>query len=510
MNLSINKKQFIKDIFLKIFYGLFMGVSDGIPGYSGGTTLSLFNYYDELIKKSKLIFSRAKFKSKIFTFLDLLPFLLSWIIFLILFSFASSKIASVGIDYQVILFFLFFSFSLFCIPIFWLVNIHKIKNEISAKKTKSKLFYMIFFFLSFMIMITIGIIIYFNGGISLEKETSSTNVIEFNTRVIFILFTCFMSGFAMLIPGISGSLILFLANTYKDVYWVILQNPFDNIYLLLLVVASILLGILTSIFTINFLIKKNYFTFKFISLGLVIGSPIAMILSFMGNSQLVNGLTNMFGINANANVVIFVLVIALALIINTSLFWVNKMNNNVLNKIIVNQNSALFIVDVQNDFYVGGSLGVKDSFLIKEPIIKLIDFFKKNNMKIILSKDYHPNNHVSFKTWPIHCVENTYGSKIVDWIKTDDCLVVKKGTFIHVDNYSAFYDGDNKSCLDDYLKKNKISHLYLVGLAGDYCVKNTALDALKFGYNITLIKDGIKSIDSNFDLDSIDKKINVI
>lgn len=77
MSLNVNKKNYLKDVLLKIFYGLFMGVSDGIPGYSGGTTLSLFNFYDELMKKIKFIFSKNKFKLKLNTFLNLLPFLVS-------------------------------------------------------------------------------------------------------------------------------------------------------------------------------------------------------------------------------------------------------------------------------------------------------------------------------------------------------------------------------------------------------------------------------------------------
>lgn len=493
----------IKEIFLKIFYGFLMGISDGIPGYSGGTTLSLLNFYDIFIIKFKNLFLKTSKKRWFDNLLWLLPFLLSWGIFLIAFSFLTSFISSKGTSYQTILFFLFFSFSLFCIPNFIFIKIRNKKNKINCKKD---LLYLIPLFITLLIMTSIGLGIYFGGGINLNKENNETKLI-FELRLLLILFMCFLSGYCLLIPGISGSLILFLSNTYKDVYWIALQNPFNNIWIVLLIFMSIGLGFILSIFTINLLIKKYNKVFIYLSFGFIIGSPIAMILSFLGNNIYLNNILYIFEFKDNTVWFLFFIVITSILLnIILAVIYIKK-NNKMIN---IKDKSALIVVDMQNDFYQDGRLGSKNQEIILNYAIKIIDHFRKNNKLIIFSKDYHPIDHISFKDWPIHCVENTKGSELISSINVSEKdLIICKGTSKEIENFSPFYNGNKESILKEYLISNNIQNIYIIGFYGDFCVKNTAIDALKFGFSVTLISHGIKSFDDNFDIKTIDENINI-
>lgn len=174
-------------------------------------------------------------------------------------------------------------------------------------------------------------------------------------------------------------------------------------------------------------------------------------------------------------------------------------------------NSALIVVDMQNDFYVGGSLQVNGIEKIIKPIKFLLEKAISENVKIIFTMDEHPENHISFIEWPIHCVQSTKGSHIIDELnryKKD--LIVSKGNDINIENYSCFYNGKNLSNLDNFLKLNNISNLYIVGVVGEYCIKYSALDAIKFNFNVYLIREAICSISNEFNLNSINEKIKVI
>lgn len=181
---------------------------------------------------------------------------------------------------------------------------------------------------------------------------------------------------------------------------------------------------------------------------------------------------------------------------------------------------ALLIVDVQNDFLPGGSLAVKDSDQILEPINKLLNFpFDL----IVASRDFHPKNHISFASthnkkigdiisinnskqilWPDHCVQNTNGSLISNKLDLpENHIIVDKGTNIDIDSYSAFFDNAQKNAtpLNTILKSNNIHDVYVVGLCTEYCVKYTALDAASLGYNTHLVLSGCKGI-SQKDIES--------
>lgn len=175
---------------------------------------------------------------------------------------------------------------------------------------------------------------------------------------------------------------------------------------------------------------------------------------------------------------------------------------------------ALLIVDVQYDFLPGGSLAVPQGNEILKPILEM----QKKFEKIFYTQDWHPKNHCSFKVnggiWPEHCVQNTHGSEIHQDIKSKG-VVVQKGTHSEIDSYSGFWDNErkNKTHLDNLLREANIDHLYVCGLATDYCVKFTALDAIDAGYKVTLIENACRGVnvqpeDSLRALDSM-KKVGV-
>lgn len=176
-------------------------------------------------------------------------------------------------------------------------------------------------------------------------------------------------------------------------------------------------------------------------------------------------------------------------------------------------NKALLVVDVQNDFCRGGALEVEGADNILPLINKLIDEFNENSNLVIATMDYHPANHGSFASnsvgnvgemgklngipqiwWPDHCIENTHGSELHKDLKPIKNKIYK-GRNPKYDSYSGFFDANGEPTkLDTLLKKNDIDTLYVVGLATDYCVKFTVLDALKLGYKVNLITAGCRGV----------------
>lgn len=184
-----------------------------------------------------------------------------------------------------------------------------------------------------------------------------------------------------------------------------------------------------------------------------------------------------------------------------------------------NKNTALIIVDMQNDFCPGGALAVAGG----NDIVPLIKSLREHFETVVLTQDYHPAGHSSFASshdgaqpfteidmpygkqmlWPDHCVQGTEGAEFhEDLVLKETDLVIQKGKNPDIDSYSAFFENDKKTptrfddgkTLTDALTERRVKNLYLVGLAGDYCVGSTALDALKEGFNVTVIKDATRSI----------------
>ena len=161
---------------------------------------------------------------------------------------------------------------------------------------------------------------------------------------------------------------------------------------------------------------------------------------------------------------------------------------------------ALLVVDIQNDFCPGGSLGVKDGDQIIPVINQYVQLFLKSNLPVFVSRDWHPPNTKHFQQfggpWPIHCVQHTKGGGFhPDFRVPDKAIIVSKGTDPQLDGYSVFeaIDAENKP-FPEILKNLAISELYIAGIATDYCVKFTAIDALKKGLKLTVLVDAIKGV----------------
>jgi len=153
---------------------------------------------------------------------------------------------------------------------------------------------------------------------------------------------------------------------------------------------------------------------------------------------------------------------------------------------------ALLIVDVQNDFCQGGALAVTDGEQVVPVINKLMPQFPL----VVASMDWHPAESVHFDIWPPHCVRQTEGADLhpdlhISMIEK----IFLKGTQGKDDGYSAFEATNMK--LEEFLKNRGITDLYITGLATDYCVKASVLDALKMGFNTCVFTDAIRAVNVN-------------
>jgi nicotinamidase/pyrazinamidase len=163
--------------------------------------------------------------------------------------------------------------------------------------------------------------------------------------------------------------------------------------------------------------------------------------------------------------------------------------------------TALLIVDVQNDFSPGGALAVPEGDSIVPVINQYITLFGNAGYPVFASRDWHPPRTRHFKDhgglWPVHCVAGTSGAEFhPDLALPDEAIILSKGIDPAKDGYSAFEAvTDDGSSLDEILKANDISCLYICGLATDYCVKNTALDCGEYGYRIVILSDAVRGVD---------------
>jgi nicotinamidase/pyrazinamidase len=164
---------------------------------------------------------------------------------------------------------------------------------------------------------------------------------------------------------------------------------------------------------------------------------------------------------------------------------------------------ALLVTDFQNDFTPGGALSVEGGDEIGEPINRLADHFDL----VVATRDWHPPDHGSFVgvevdmdkwegtdppgIWPVHCVAGTEGAQLhpsLDRSKID--LVLDKGQSPHSQGYSSFHG----SGLADVLRERGVKRLFVTGLTTDYCVKNTVLDGLREGFEVTVVVDAIRAV----------------
>lgn len=177
---------------------------------------------------------------------------------------------------------------------------------------------------------------------------------------------------------------------------------------------------------------------------------------------------------------------------------------------------ALILVDIQNDFMPGGALAVPHGDEIVPLVNQLQDVFDL----ITATKDWHPPMHSSFASnhpnkepgdvvesegltqvlWPVHCVQGTFGADFVSGLKQNRwSKVFLKGTKQNIDSYSGFYDNGylKTTGLRDYLESKNVSTVYIMGLATDYCVKHTALDAVRSGFDTFVVKDACRGVELN-------------
>ncbi|GMR00563.1 MAG: nicotinamidase [Zetaproteobacteria bacterium] len=160
---------------------------------------------------------------------------------------------------------------------------------------------------------------------------------------------------------------------------------------------------------------------------------------------------------------------------------------------------ALIIVDVQNDFLPGGALAVAEGDQVVSPLNRCIALFTSNKLPIFATRDWHPANHCSFKSqggpWPPHCVAGTKGAAFANGLNLpDETTIVSKADTQDKDAYSGFQG----TGLHDHLRSLGIKRLVIGGLATDYCVLNTVMDALNLKYKVLLLADAVRAV--NLDL----------
>ncbi|NRB49317.1 MAG: bifunctional nicotinamidase/pyrazinamidase [Saprospiraceae bacterium] len=174
---------------------------------------------------------------------------------------------------------------------------------------------------------------------------------------------------------------------------------------------------------------------------------------------------------------------------------------------------ALLLIDLQIDFCPGGALEVKEG----DQVIPIANALMEKFELVVATQDWHPADHGSFAAnhpwrkpgqvidlhgleqvlWPIHCVQGSFGAKFHPTLNQAGITkVFVKGTDSTIDSYSGFFDNGHRKAtgLGDYLKEQEVTEVYIMGLATDYCVKFTALDAVELGFTTHLIEDASRGV----------------
>jgi nicotinamidase/pyrazinamidase len=174
----------------------------------------------------------------------------------------------------------------------------------------------------------------------------------------------------------------------------------------------------------------------------------------------------------------------------------------------------LLVIDVQNDFCPGGSLAVAEG----DDVVPVVNRLSLRFQHVVLTQDWHPRDHSSFATshpgrvpfesvdmfygpqtlWPDHCVQDTLGADFHRDLLTGRAeLVIRKGFRTDIDSYSAFYENDRRTPtgLAGYLRERGLRRIFLAGLATDYCVYYSAIDARRLGFDVVVVESGCRAID---------------
>jgi nicotinamidase/pyrazinamidase len=166
----------------------------------------------------------------------------------------------------------------------------------------------------------------------------------------------------------------------------------------------------------------------------------------------------------------------------------------------ISDTDALIVVDVQNDFCPGGSMAVEGGDDIANALSSLSTQFRIKSARIFATQDWHPENHSSFTAqggpWPPHCVQGTSGADFHPNLQLPiGTSIVRKGKDQAVDAYSGFLDSN----LEEQLKRSEVKRLFVGGLATDFCVPNTVLDAVKLEFETYFIEDAIAAVNAEPD-----------
>lgn len=177
---------------------------------------------------------------------------------------------------------------------------------------------------------------------------------------------------------------------------------------------------------------------------------------------------------------------------------------------------ALLLIDLQNDFCAGGALAVPQGDAVIPVANAVLALCARRSIPAVASQDWHPRDHGSFAIntgqpvntlgvhegleqiwWPVHCVQDTPGADFHPRLnRTDLAAVFRKGEQRHIDSYSTFFDNGRRAqtALDGWLRAHDIDRLTVLGLAMDYCVKYSVLDALHLGYAVEVLTDGCRGV----------------
>jgi len=178
--------------------------------------------------------------------------------------------------------------------------------------------------------------------------------------------------------------------------------------------------------------------------------------------------------------------------------------------------TALIMIDIQNDFCPGGALAVAEG----DAIIPRVNALQQDFAVRVLTQDWHPAGHSSFAEhhagaepftvmdmpygpqvlWPRHCVQGSDGAAFHAGLQTDEAdMVIRKGFRAEIDSYSAFFENDHttRTGLEGYLRERDVRNLVMVGLATDFCVRFSAVDAAKLGFGVTVLEGACRAIDLN-------------
>lgn len=165
------------------------------------------------------------------------------------------------------------------------------------------------------------------------------------------------------------------------------------------------------------------------------------------------------------------------------------------------EKAALILADIQNDFCPGGALQISEGDKVVPVANRYTKLFRESGLPVYITRDWHPPETIHFIAfggpWPPHCVQGTEGAEFhPDLDVPRDAVIISKGADPNTDSYSAFDGKDERGMrLAGSLKEKGVNHIFVGGLATDYCVRQTALDGLRSGFKVTILEDAVKGVD---------------